>query len=204
MKNLLELATWLEMNEPEYLSLVVAETEDEFDAALVPLLSKAVDHLESNSRDLSELGENGLTAVLVGCLSGFGLLVTRETSSNGHVDLTITGKLCTPAQRRLGEAKLYDGYAYHIDGVAQLLGYMSGRASGYMINYVRKKRISHLIQNLRTKMDEELPMEQHGKCTDHQMKWSFCSTHSHSSGELVKLFHIGINLVPRRSPPGDG
>ena len=96
--SLAEMIARLEKHEPDYLDLVTASTEDEFDAALVPLLAKTVDHLESNSKNFSSLGETGLTAVFVGKLSGFGLRVTQETNANGHVDVTITGYFCSPEQ----------------------------------------------------------------------------------------------------------
>ncbi len=192
--NFSELIAWMEKNEPDYLNLVTAETEDEFDAALVPLLTKTVNHLESNSKNFRDLGETGLTAVFVGSLSGFGLRVTQETNSNGHVDLTITGYLSSPEQKRLGEAKLYDGYAYHIGGLEQLLGYMTGRASGYLLNYVRKENIAKLVKKLREEMDNKLPSRQSGACSDYSLKWSFCSQHTHNSGEQVKVTHIGFNM----------
>lgn len=193
--NLAELTTWLEKHEPDYLNLVTATTEDEFDTALIPLLARAVDHLESNSKNFQCLGETGLTAALGGRLSGFGLRVTHETNSNGHVDVTITGYLCSPEQKRLGEAKLYNGYAYHVGGLEQLLSYMSGRGgSGYLLNYVRKKNIVKLVKTLREEMDGKLPFYQSGSCTDHKLKWSFCSLHTHRSGEQVKVSHIGFNL----------
>ena len=191
---LADVTAWLAIKEPDYLNLITATTEDEFDAALIPLLAKAVDHLESNSKNFSSLGETGLTAAFVGSLSGFGLRVTQETNSNGHVDVTITGYLCSPEQKRLGEAKLHDGYAYHVGGLEQLLGYMTGRASGYLLNYVRKKRIKALVEKLRKEMDEKLPCQQSGACADHQLKWSFSSVHDHSSGEQVRVSHIGFNV----------
>jgi hypothetical protein len=194
LSNLSNVTAWLQQHEPDYLDLVTASTEDEFDAALIPLLAKTVDHLESNSKNFSSLGETGLTAAFVGRLSGFGLRVTQETNSNGHVDVTITGHLCSPEQKRLGEAKLYKGYAYHIGGLEQLLGYMTGRASGYLLNYVRKQNIATLIEQLREKMNERLPHGQTGSCTDHKLKWSFSSLHDHSSGEPVRVSHIGFNI----------
>ena len=192
--NLQELVQRLEQQAPEYLTLVTASTDDEFDAALIPLLAKAVDHLESNSKNYKNLGETGLTAVFVSSLSGFGLRVTQETNSNGHVDVTITGYLCRPEQKRLGEAKLYDGYAYHIDGLKQLLGYMTGRASGYLLNYVRKKNIAILTNKLRAEMNENLPCAQSGSCTNYDLRWSFSSCHHHTSGEQVKVSHISFNI----------
>lgn len=197
--NLAELTAWMEKYEPDYLNLITATTEDEFDAALIPLLARAIDHLESNSKNFLNLGETGLTAAFVGCLNGFGLLVTQETNSNGHVDLIITGYLCSPEQKRLGEAKLYDGYAYHVGGLKQLLGYMTGRARGYLLNYVRKKNIADHVKTLRAEMDLKLPCHQSGSCTDHKLMWSFCSLHNHSSGEQVKVSHIGFNLFAEAS-----
>lgn len=191
--NLAEIAAKLE-KDPDYLNLITATTESEFDAALIPLLAKTVDHLESNSKNYRDLGETGLTAVFAGSLSGIGLRVTQETNSNGHVDVTITGYLCSPEQKRLGEAKLYDGYVYHIAGLEQLLGYMTGRASGFLLNFVRKRNIATLVKKLRKEMDEKLPSQQAGSCTDHQLKWSFSSLHEHSSGEEVRISHIGFNV----------
>ena len=194
--NLAELTAWMEKHEPDYLNLVTAATEDEFDGALIPLVAQAVEYLEANSKNFQTLGETGLTAAFVGRLSGFGLRVTQETNANGHVDMTIAGYLCSPEQKRLGEAKLYRGYAYHVKGLGQLLGYMSGRASGYLLNYVRKRNIGNLVKMLREKMDGKLPFDQAGNCTDHTLKWSFCSVHDHSSGEQVKVLHVGVNLFP--------
>ena len=192
--NLAELMSWMEKNEPDYVDLITATTEDEFDAALIPLLQKTVDHMESNSKNFRNLDETGLSAAFKGSLEGFGLLVTQETNSNGHVDVTITGYLGSPQQKRLGEAKLYNGYAYHIKGLEQLLGYMTGRAGGYILNYVRKKDIAQLVRNLRQEMDNGRPSRQSSACSDYRLKWSFCSHHNHTSGEQIKITHIGFNM----------
>jgi len=197
--NLAELTAWLEKHDPDYLNLITAATDEEFDVALIPFFQKAIDHMESNSKNFRLLGETGLTAAFVGCINGFGLLATQETNSNGHVDVIITGYLCTPKQKRLGEAKLYDGYVYHVGGLKQLLGYMTGRASGYLLNYVRKKNIVTHVKTLRDEMDVKLPCQQSGSCTDHKLMWSFCSVHNHSSGEQVKVSHIGFNLFAETS-----
>lgn len=192
--NLFDLVKRLEFQEPAYLALATASTDEEFDEALIPLLAKAVDLLESNSKNFLDLGETGLTAAVAGSLSGFGLNVTQETSSNGHVDITITGYLCSPEQKRLGEAKLYKGYTYHVGGLQQLLGYMTGRASGYVLNYVRKKNIAVLIQGLRKEMDEKRPLQQADTCADHDLRWSFSTAHNHVSGEQVRVSHISFNM----------
>jgi hypothetical protein len=99
-----------------------------------------------------------------------------------------------PREYSRDHANRHNSYAYHIGGLEQLLGYMTGRASGYLLNYVRKKNILNLVKTLRDEMDQKLPCDQSGTCTDHTLKWSFSSLHAHSSGEQVKVFHIGFNM----------
>jgi hypothetical protein len=139
---------------------------------------------------------NGLSGVLSLALMMPGLTVTRETHSNGHVDLTIEADHCTPARRKLGEAKIYDGPSYHFEGIKQLLGrYSTGREGrGLMIVYFRKPNIAGLVQNLRNRMDVDLPCKQQGTTANHSFKWSFLSAHAHVCGENLEVSHIGCNL----------
>lgn len=181
---------------PEYLDLLTAQSNEEFDRAFIALLEKAISQLERNKTHFQSLDEVGLTGVLVAALSSPGVSVSQETHSNGHVDLTIEADHCTPARRKLGEAKIYDGPAYHIKGLEQLLGrYITGReGGGLLIVYVRKRNIAELIPGLRAAMDSKLPFEQKGKTADHRLRWSFLSIHGHSSGEDIQVDHIGCNL----------
>src|SRR4051812_23118009 len=94
---------------PEYLDLLTARTDVEFEGAFDALMQGAVSRLEQNSRNYQHLDEVGLSAVLGGNLSVPGLSVTLESHSNGHVDLTIEADHCVPARRKLAEAKIYDG-----------------------------------------------------------------------------------------------
>jgi hypothetical protein len=181
---------------PEYLDLLTAETDVDFESAFDALLDRAIVRLESNKKNFEKLDEEGLSAVLAAALSTPGLTVTQETHSNGHVDLTIEADHCIPARRKLGEAKIYDGPKYHFKGLQQLLGrYTTGREGrGLMIVYVRKKDIAGLVKNLRQKMDNDSPMKQKGNTLDHTLKWSFLSIHAHSCGENLEVGHIGCNL----------
>src|SRR4051812_25259471 len=99
---------------PEYLDLLTAQTEAEFDCAFEAILEKAVLKLESNKRNFRELDEEGLSAALALAVSIPGLVVTQEPNSNGHVDLVIEANHCVPARRKLGEAKIYKGPEYHV------------------------------------------------------------------------------------------
>jgi len=181
---------------PEYLDLLTADTDAEFEAAFDAILGKAIASLEEDKKNFNELGEDALSGVLAKALSMPGLTVTRETHSNGHVDLTIEADHCVPARKKLGEAKIYNGPKYHVKGLQQLLGrYTTGREGrGLVIVYVRKKDIAGLFKKLRQKMDSDFPMKQKGKTLDHTLKWSFLSTHAHDCGEDLQVGHIGCNL----------
>lgn len=181
---------------PEYLDLLTAETDAEFEHAFDAVLEKAIIHLETNSENYESLDEEGFSAALAGALTIPGLTVTQESNSNGHVDLTIEADQCLPARRKLAEAKMYKGPKYHLEGLKQLLSrYTTGReCRRLLIVYVQKEDITGLIQKLRERMDEERPMNQQGQTVDHVLKWSFISTHTHSCGENLQVGHVGCNL----------
>lgn len=191
-----DLIDRMERKAPALLDLLTAVTEDEFETAFTVILESAVIHMEKNKKNYQDLNEEGLSAALAGAISMPGLTVTQETNSNGHVDMTIEADHCSPARIKLGEAKIYASPSYHIKGIGQLLGrYSTGREmSGLLINYVRKPDIKGIIEKLKIAMDNQLPEKQTGPCEDHALKWSFMTTHKHSSGEEVDLGHIGFNL----------
>jgi hypothetical protein len=194
--NAFELIETMRQKAPEYIDLLTAITDAEFEKAFDAILERAVMHLEANKKNFSKLDEEGLSAVLVARLSIPGLSVSQETHSNGHVDLTIEADHCMPARKKLGEAKIYDGPAYHIKGLGQLLGrYCTGREGrGLLIVYYRKANIAGLVQTLRKTMDDDLPLDQQGPTIDHMLKWSFLSTHNHTCGDNLQVGHIGCNL----------
>ena len=180
----------------EYLDLISADSDEEFEAAFDALLEKAIHGLETNKKNFKTLDEEGLSGVLALALSMPGLTITQETNSNGHVDLTIEADHCVPARIKLGEAKIYKGPKYHIKGLKQLLErYTTGREGrGLLIEYVKRPDIKRKIVSIRMKMDAELPLKQSGLSKDHTLKWSFLTEHKHSSGEKLQVGHIGCNL----------
>ena len=181
---------------PEYVDLLTASNETDFETAFDAILGKAIASLEENKKEYKTLGENGLSSVLASALSIPGLTVSREKNSNGHVDLTIEADHCVPPRKKLAEAKIYDGPIYHFKGLQQLFErYTTGREGrGLMIVYVRKRDIAGKIQKLRSQMDTEFPIKQKGKTKDHTLKWSFVSIHTHNCGEDLQVGHIGCNL----------
>jgi hypothetical protein len=191
-----ELIERLKRKAPEYVDLLVAETDAEFEKAFTVLLERAIHHLEKNKKNFAKLGEVGLSGVLAGALTIPGLTVSQETHSNGHVDLTIEADHCSPVRIKLGEAKLYSSPSYHIKGITQLLTrYTTARElPGLIINYVRKENIKGIVEDLKAKMDKQLPENQVGPCENHTLQWSLKTKHKHSSGEVVTVEHIGCNL----------
>ena len=181
---------------PEYIDLLTAETDADFESAFTVLLERAVIHLEKNKENFAALDEEGLSGVLSASLSIPGFTVTQEPHSNGHVDLTIVADHCSPVRTKLGEAKIYRGPSYHIKGIGQLIEeYTTAREKdGLLINYVRLNNIADITAKLKLKFDAKLPVDQTGPCTPHKLKWSFVTEHMHSSGEKVTLSHIGCNL----------
>lgn len=192
----LALVERLKRKAPETLDLIAADSEAEFEKAFDALMGKAISHLERQKDNFQSLDEVGLSGVFAAALSMPGLTVTPEAHSNGHVDLFISASYCHPERIKLGEAKIYDGPAYHVKGLGQLLGrYTTGRETrGLLLVYYRDPGISDLVGKIRNEMDATLPMQQQGKTADHVIQWSFLSKHKHTSGDDKEVGHIGCNL----------
>lgn len=192
----LEYYERIKQKAPEYIALLTAITDEEFETAFTTLLGQAVNHLQKNRKNFSKLDEVGLTGVLAAHLTIPGLTVVQEANSNGHVDLTIEADHCTPPRTKLGEAKIYSSPSYHIKGIKQLLGrYTTGNETqGLLISYVKKEDINGITTKLKTALDKQRPERQTEPCADHTLKWSLATKHKHTSGEVLPLSHIGCNL----------
>lgn len=191
------LITEIRKKAPEYIDLLTAKTDDDFDKAFDAVLGPVIARMEENKVNFASLDEVGLTAVLCTGLSVPGVTASAEKHSNGHVDLTIEANHCVPVRKKLGEAKIWNGYEYHVSGLAQLIErYSTGReTSGLLIIYFQKHSgIDMLIRRLREEMDDKLPCRQQGEAVDHVHKWSFRSSHSHDSGIALQISHVGCNM----------
>jgi len=192
---LYDLTNQLLQQSPEHLDLFASLTDDEFQIAFDSLLGKALAGLEESKKGFQSLDEPALSAVLRLAMLVPGLSVALEQHSNGHADLTFESYRLGIARRILGEAKIYDGPKYHIDGVGQLLGYMTGRElRGLMVVYMRKANGSVLMKKIRNTMDGVKPGNQQGITTSHLLKWAFDSSHLHTCGDNVRISHVACNL----------
>lgn len=181
---------------PVLRKLFQAGTAEEFDDFLDRHFEECVQRMEAEAHHLMDDSEEKLSAFLAAALRMPGLDVIREGYSNGHVDLTIKSESMTFPQRRLAEAKIYAGPAYHVQAIEQLIArYSTGRQSrGYVVEYFKKPGIAELVLRLRKKADVDLPMRQHGTTGDHRMRWAYISDHRHASEELIHVVHINVNL----------
>ncbi|WP_321875944.1 hypothetical protein [Burkholderia cenocepacia] len=192
---LYDLIEELRMRSPEHLDLFAALSDDDFQIAFDSLLGKALAGMEESKNNFQLLGEPALSAVLRLAMLVPGLSVSLEQHSNGHADLTFESYRLGIARRIVGEAKIHDGPRYHIAGIKQLLGYMTGREiRGLMVVYMRKPNGAILMKNVRETMDAELPEMQLGPTKMHPLKWAFDSLHSHSSGDSTRISHVTCNL----------
>ena len=167
-----------------------------FNSAVEDILEEVIHELESSAKEYSALGEDGISSVLVTGVNGRnGVRAFREMNSNGHVDITIKSTL-RPTNQLLGEAKIYNGPRYHVEGMDQLLNrYTTGRFPyAFMVEYVRNTAVKTACQKIRDHLDEHRPFAQLCDCKDHQIVWSFCSTHEHKSASKITVLHLSVHL----------
>jgi hypothetical protein len=187
--------------------LVTATNDDEFNKAFAEIVAEAVGRLEKNSKDYSSFHEDPLTSIFVDAVNGtWALLATREEYSNGHVDITFKAPLCQPPRQALGEAKIFNYYDWHEKGLSQLHNrYSTGRESrGLLLVYVKVDQIKDRMEKLSKEMNEKRPCQQISESTPHTAKWSFVTTHKHTSGEEMEVWHLGCNLYHPESEATKG
>jgi hypothetical protein len=185
------------------LDLLTATSKEQFDRAFSEIVSGAIEQIERDSYNLNKLCENALSGEVVRSINGTLILqLTREESSNGHVDLTFHAPLCRPPKRVLGEAKIFNYYRWHKDGLTQLVSrYSTGREErGLLLVFVKTDRIKDRMETLRAELDEKRPCEQTAACANHCVRWSFVTTHEHTSNEHVEVWHLGCNLFSPAPP----
>jgi len=186
---------WLLRDPPLGVLFNPNSTDVELDEALELKITAVIRWLEEHANDLGPNSEDSISTTLTGKLSIDGIIdVTRETNNRGHVDITI--KLVQSPRKRLGEAKIYDGYAYHEKGLQQLVErYSTGRErSGYMFCYVKAPDIKGKMEKLQADCDACKPFRQNTASVKHKEKWAFETRHAHASGEDLRVIHFGINL----------
>lgn len=193
--SLIDVVEKIRRKAPYFVDLMTASDEEAFNRALECHLDHCIRRLEADAKVMSNPGEEGFSAYLAASLTYPGLAATRETYTNGHVDITITAEHSSPLRQVLAEAKIWDGPAYHVKGLEQLLRrYSTGRDSGgLVITYVTQRDIATKVADLCTYLNQKKPCDQQGDANRLAYKWSLCSVHKHSSGELIRVGHFACN-----------
>lgn len=191
LERLLQL---LENHNPELIKSLSADSEERFVNAAESVLARVIGKFEEGAKHYSKLQEPDLSRILVDMLSLAGMSATAEQSVNGHVDVVIE---CVTRGRwkYLGECKIYNGYQYHVDGCAQLLGYCTGREyRAFMLVFFNTPNMQRKLGELRMRMDRELPLQQTMASAPHGMKGAFLTRHEHRNGDAVELLHAGCSV----------
>jgi hypothetical protein len=180
---------------PAAMKVMQARTETGFVVAVEELLMEGIHHLECNAVNFRPLGENGLTAAMVQSFNRHGIRAHQEANSNGHVDLYIENSL-RPVLAVCGEAKVYRGVAYHIQGLVQVVGYATARCGfAFIIEYVRDRPVVKAIDEIQNALNAALPESQRGPCQNHgAMAFALVSSHAHPSGCNIRITHAAANL----------
>jgi hypothetical protein len=169
-----------------------------FIAATEAAIERVMKTIENGSKQYSVLDEPGLSHFVADGLSLMGWRATAETNNNGHADVVVE---CAFGGhwKYLGECKIHKGYQYHVDGCGQLLGYCTGRERrAFCMDFVNETDAFTKMKNLRTAMDEKLPLEQTAAAADHSILGAFLTTHTHPSGAVVEILHLGCS-VPKKA-----
>jgi hypothetical protein len=87
--SVLAFAELLMKKAPDFVDLICASTDDEFDKAFDSFIEGAAEHLEVNKKNFATLNEEGLLSAFIGPLKLPGETVRQEAHSNGHVDITV-------------------------------------------------------------------------------------------------------------------
>lgn len=189
------MLTWVQRY-PRLAVLIDPAINDEaFDCVVESFLDEAIRFLEDNANLYGSLSEEQLTGIIDAVMRRDGIRVGREMNVNGHVDLCIEFDLSLSPKRRLGEAKCWGGSKRHADGIAQLIGYMTGReGSGYVIDYIKQDGIATKWSDLRTYLDTHRPAHQEADSQPGASAWSLQTRHTHPSAMSVRIVHYGVNL----------
>lgn len=195
--SLLEYFKLLDSKMPEAIDLIASESTKEMDVIIDSYLIRAIHHLEKNKKNFKDLDEEGLSAIFAAYMTIPDIvIVTQETNSNGHVDITMSIEINPEPYERLAEAKIWRGSEYHIKGLDQLIHrYSTGReGKGVMISFVKTAKIKNLFEKLKEAMNQDRPCDQIEDCKDYEAHWAFLSKHEHNSGEEIEVIHVGCNL----------
>ena len=157
-------------------------------------INETISEMEKSAKEFKKLGEDGLTATIVQSLNLTPYFTaTREESSKGHVDITIKAPTFIPGYTftYLGEAKIWKGVKYSLQGFDQLNQYATGRClNQFTITYFRVKNGDSLFAKFRTSLATNRSCEILPESTNRY----FQTKHTHNSGTFIETDHYSANM----------
>lgn len=176
-------------------ALYVSDSREAFLDAAERLIARVVHRMESSRSTYRKLGEIDLSQLITDLLGEL-VPATPETRQNGHVDVTISHPRCLEF-KHLTECKIWDGPAWHQEGMTQLLGYATGREGRVLCLafFIRHKGMVVLLNRLREQLGPEAAPPALGPAEDHPLlSGAFITRHQHSSGAELRIVHLGCHL----------
>jgi len=160
---------------------------------LISKLKSISDDLERQAKNYKPLSEDGLSGIFVTALNQSSLFQAQnEAFSNGHVDISIT---CLSFKQKheftcLGEAKIWNGQKYALQGIEQIDRYLTGRHDkGFMLYYFKTKNCDLLFDGYLDRIAKDGIADVFSRNTRHAI-----TKHIHSSGRSIFLDHLAVNL----------
>ena len=179
---------------PDLLSLLEADSEDQFLEATEKAIERAMKLIESGAKKYGVLDELGLSKMLADLLTQAGLPTEAEGYHNGHVDVRVH-HFERGRSQYLSGCKIHDGFKHDCDGCKQVLGYCSGRNKRVLcLDFFKVAGLFRKLDEIRARMDEERPLRQLAQALDHFIRGAFVTEHEHASGARVQVLHLGCNL----------
>jgi hypothetical protein len=167
-------------------------TYDELHGLAHNLLLSILSEMEGQGKHFCADSEVKLSAEVVGRINRHWLFkATNEQSTRGHVDITIRS-LCADEHKfsYLGEAKIWSGPAYGIEGFEQLEGYFPARLkNAFLLFYFQTKTCDDLFAAYVAKLLKDIG----GKQLLSQGRTAV-TEHTHRSSATVNIVHYAVHL----------
>ncbi len=157
----------------------------------------ALREMESNAKNFSLLGEDGMTAYICSIFNQSGIFSSKnEPNSNGHVDIVIECPMVSNAIFCIkGEAKIWSTNQYCLNGFDQLNGYLTGVPHhALFLYYFRGQTCDDIFSAY---IDELITQKGGSKsfCVDRHGK----TEHTHLSKSKICVDHYAA-WMPKRAP----
>jgi hypothetical protein len=181
----------------DFADFVLVRTHEEFLSVLYRNIDKCIKLMEEDPSIRQDDGEDRLTDDFKLFLRAKGYQATHDEKIGGHCDLVV--RQHDKPYVWLGEAKVYDGCAYLMQGFNQLCTrYSSGATDtnqGGLLIYIRHAKAASILVKWQERLAECDLADYDAQDCPSRPKLAFFSTHCHeSSGLPFRVRHMAVIL----------